>query len=135
MKRYNKLVDRVDRYLMAGKNRQARVENVMPLFTTVIKIVLRDVIDSIKNGKCPYCGAKIKPKVYLVNHIKKSHYSRYYSDIKRAVDAYMKLVSLMVHSGNGWVIKENGVVLRGYKSDIAKKIEEDPSILRRLGVI
>jgi hypothetical protein len=135
IKRYNKLVDHVDRYLMAGRNRRARVEKAKPLFVAVIKAVLRDVVESIRSGKCPYCGSSIKPKGYMALHIRKVHYYRYYSDIVRAVDAYVQLVGMLVHSGNGWVINMNGVVLKGNKGSIARRIEEDPTILERLGVI
>jgi hypothetical protein len=135
IKRYNKLVDSADKYLMASRSKQARVEESKPLFTAVIRVVLRDIIDSIRSCRCPYCGARIKPRGYLAIHIKKHHYSRYYSDIVRAVDAYINLANMLVHSGKGWTIKINGVVLRGYKADIAKKIEEDPTILAKLGVV
>ena len=134
-RRYSKLVERADRYVMAGKKRQESIEKATPLFAVVINNVLRDVVDKIRGGSCPYCGARIRMKGYLAMHIKKVHHAEYYSDIKSAVDAYIKLVNMMVHSGNGWVIKENGVVLKGYKTDIARKIGEDPSILKRLGLI
>jgi DNA-directed RNA polymerase subunit RPC12/RpoP len=120
---------------MAGKKRRESVEKATPLFTVVINSRLKDIVEKIRSGSCPYCGARIRMKGYLAMHVKVVHHEAYYSDIRRAVDAYMKLVSLMVHSGNGWVIKENGVVLKGYKTDIARRIAEDPSILRRLGVI
>jgi DNA-directed RNA polymerase subunit RPC12/RpoP len=135
IKRYSKLVDLADRFLMSSRNKQARVEESKPLFVVVLKTVLRDIVESIRNCRCPYCGARIKPKGYLALHIKKVHYSRYFSDIVKAVDAYENLVNMLVHSGKGWTIKMNGVVLKGYKADIARKIEEDPTILTKLGVI
>jgi len=61
---------------------------ILPCLT---KIILAKELEDIAKRKCPYCGYISPTRIHLRNHIIAKHNASYYNDIKRVVDAYLKL--------------------------------------------
>jgi uncharacterized C2H2 Zn-finger protein len=133
-RRLSKLFNMADRYITGHRRVRTNAEGVHPLFISILKIVLRDVIEGVDTYKCPYCGAAAKAKGGLIRHMKCAHYYEYHSDIMRAIDVYTKFMDMAVHSVGGLTVRGNGISITGNKTRIAWMLERDPAILEKLGI-
>ena len=66
------------------------------LIPCITKIILAKEYENIMNHKCPYCSYISPTRIHLRNHVLAKHRGSYYSDIKRVVDAYLKLKKVII---------------------------------------
>jgi hypothetical protein len=133
-RRVSKLFNIAERYISRGRRVRRGIESVYPLFVSILRAVLRDVVDSIDRLTCPYCGASASTRTGILNHVRNIHHYELHTDIVRAIDAYARFTEMMVHTHSGWVVKGDGIYIAGSKTRIAQEIERDPAILEKLGI-
>jgi hypothetical protein len=133
-RRLSKLFNIAERYISRGRRIRRGIESVYPLFVSILRAVLRDVVDSIDRLTCPYCGFSAGSRTGILNHVRSAHYYEFHTDIVRAIDAYARFTEMMFHTHGVWVVRGDGIYIAGSKTRIAQEIEKDPGILEKLGI-
>jgi len=133
-RRLSKLFIIAERYIYRGRRIRRGIESVYPLFVSILRAVLRDVVGSIDSLTCPYCGFSASSRTGVLNHVRSVHYYELHTDIVRAIDVYARFTEMMFHTRGTWVVKGDGIYIAGSKTRIAREIEKDPGILEKLGI-
>ena len=66
------------------------------LIPCLTKIILAKEYENIMKHKCPYCDYTSPTRIHLRNHVLAKHRESYYSDVKKVVDAYLKLKKMTI---------------------------------------
>jgi len=91
MSRY---LDKLELWIERAFWNSKKLPNNHVLIPCLTRLILAKELESIEKLECPYCGFKAVKKYSLRSHIIAKHSSDYFSDIKKVMNAYLRLVKV-----------------------------------------
>jgi hypothetical protein len=126
----------VEKYITGSDKVRARLDGTKPLVASLTKLVLGDVIKSLDSSRCPYCNRVYRSRKSAVIHVTRYHRDALFSDVNRVVDIYIGLVRMFNRETSSRIsIDFNGIHIYGSRRSVANLILNNPSILKKLGLI